>query len=65
MIVNVHYRRTFLSGNLRGIRVYDKFRCDVKLAPKVGSETTGRVVCGSGTYHDFVIGITPFEADAR
>lgn len=61
MLVLVHYRRTFLTGNLAGLTVYESFRSDVKLAPKIGSEHVRKAVLGSGTYRDTILGIEPYK----
>lgn len=61
MLVLVHYRRYFLSGYLAGLTIYESFRSDVKLAPKIGSVTTRKAVMGSGSYRDTVIGIEPYQ----
>jgi len=60
MIVTVHFRREFLSGNLAGITVYECFRSDLCMAPKIGSSKVIRPYGLSGQARDTILGIEPY-----
>lgn len=60
MLVNVQIRRQFKSGNLAGITVYEAFRSDLNMAPKIGSSRTHKPYGLSGMVTDTVLGIEPY-----
>lgn len=60
MLVTVHYRREFLSGNLAGITIYDCFRSDLNMAPRIGSHTVRKLIGCSGTARDTILGVEPY-----
>lgn len=61
MLVLVHYRREFLTGNLAGLTAYESFRSDLNMAPRIGSVVTRKVWGTSGTARDTILGVEPYE----